>query len=114
MSQLGLKVQHALRAFTANDRKAIKLTSQNYPETEFYKTDELLTELVIGEAVVTVLNEKGNPTPLVHCDMNPPQFRMDIVTDDELQEVLNQSSLVKKYSEKIDEHSAYEMLTNKI
>jgi hypothetical protein len=114
LSQLGLKIQHALRAFTANDRKAIKLTSQNYPETEFYKTDELLTELGIGEAVVTVLNEKGNPTPLVHCVMNPPQSRMDVVSEEELQEVLNQSSLVKKYSEKIDEHSAYEMLTNKI
>src|SRR5690606_6101449 len=65
LAQLGLKVQHALRAFTAADRKAIRQTADNYPETSFYKTEDLLTRLGIGEALVTSLNEKGIPTPLV-------------------------------------------------
>ena len=64
LAQLGLKVQHALRAFTAKDRKQIKLISENYPISEFYKTEDLLTSLGIGEAAITVLNEKGSPTPL--------------------------------------------------
>ena len=65
LSQLGMKVQHALRAFTAKDRKAIKLTAENYPISEYYNTTEVLTSLGTGEAFVTVLNEKGIPTPLV-------------------------------------------------
>ncbi|MCW9066740.1 MAG: DUF853 domain-containing protein, partial [Ignavibacteriaceae bacterium] len=64
LSQLGLKVQHALRAFTAKDRQMIKLTAENYPTSEYYKTDEMLTSLGIGEAAITALNEKGIPTPL--------------------------------------------------
>ncbi len=64
LSQLGLKIQHALRAFTAKDRKAIKLTAQNYPDTDFYDTTEVLTSLGIGEALVSALDEKGRPTPL--------------------------------------------------
>ena len=68
LAQLGLKVQHALRAFTAADRKVIKQTAENYPETEFYKTEDLITQLGIGEALVTMLNEKGIPTPLGSYD----------------------------------------------
>src|SRR6185295_1167781 len=59
LGQLGLKVQHALRAFTAADRKAIKQTAENYPETGFYKTEDLITQLGIGEALVTMLDERG-------------------------------------------------------
>ena len=67
-----MKVQHALRAFTAADRKVIKQTSENYPETEFYKTEDLITQLGIGEALVTMLNEKGIPTPLhMPCFVRP-------------------------------------------
>ena len=68
LGQLGMKVQHALRAFTAKDRKSINLVAQNYPETSFYKTEQLLTDLGIGEALVTVLDERGAPTPLVATD----------------------------------------------
>ena len=64
LSQLGMKVQHSLRAFTANDRKQIKLIAQNYPISEYYDIEELLTSMGTGEAAVTVLSEKGNPTPL--------------------------------------------------
>ena len=114
LAQLGLKIQHALRAFTANDRKAIKQTADNYPTSEYYKTDEVLTSLGIGEALVTALNEKGIPTPLAATMMRAPMSRMDILTESEIQEINTKSKLVKKYSELIDRESAYEMLNKKI
>lgn len=114
LAQLGLKIQHALRAFTANDRKAIKQTADNYPTSEYYKTDEVLTSLGIGEALVTALNEKGIPTPLVATMMRAPMSRMDILTESEIQEINSKSKLVKKYSEVVDRESAYEMLIKKI
>jgi DNA helicase HerA-like ATPase len=81
LGQLGLKIQHALRAFTAADRAAIKQTAQNYPETSFYKTENLITQLGIGEALVTILNENGIPTPLAQVMMLASRSRMDILTD---------------------------------
>ena len=114
LAQLGLKIQHALRAFTANDRKAIKSTAENYPISEFYKTDEVLTSLGIGEALVTVLNEKGIPTPLAATMMRAPMSRMNVLNDAEISEINNKSKLVKKYSEVIDRESAYEILNQKI
>lgn len=114
LAQLGLKIQHALRAFTANDRQAIKKTADNYPTSEYYKTDELLTSLGIGEALVTALSEKGVPTPLVATMLRAPQSRMDILTSDEIEEINNKSKLVKKYSEELDRESAYEILNKKI
>jgi DNA helicase HerA-like ATPase len=114
LAQLGLKIQHALRAFTANDRQAIKQTADNYPTSNYYKTDEVLTSLGIGEAFVTALNEKGIPTPLAATMMRAPMSRMDVLTDTEIEELNNQSKLVKKYAEEIDRESAYELLTKKI
>ncbi|MEZ7507301.1 helicase HerA-like domain-containing protein [Flavobacterium sp. Arc2] len=114
LAQLGLKIQHALRAFTAKDRKSIKLTADNYPTSEYYNTSEVLTSLGIGEALVTALNEKGIPTPLVATMMRAPMSRMDILTENEIQDINNKSRLVKKYSELIDRESAYEMLNKKI
>ncbi len=114
LSQLGMKIQHALRAFTAKDRKAIKLTAENYPITEHYEVDELLTNLGIGEAIVTVLNEKGIPTPLAHTLLTAPSSRMDVISDKEKKEVLSQSKLMDKYDEVIDRESAYEMLNKKL
>ncbi len=114
LSQLGMKVQHALRAFTAKDRKAIKLIAQNYPESKFYKTNEILTSMGIGEALITVLNEKGIPTPLAATLLRAPRSRMDILTKGELTEVIDSSRLVKKYNETIDRDSAYEILERKI
>ncbi|TGV01191.1 helicase HerA-like domain-containing protein [Flavivirga rizhaonensis] len=114
LGQLGLKVQHALRAFTAKDRKAIKLTAQNYPDSEYYDTTEVLTSLGIGEALVSALDEKGRPTPLAATMMRAPMSRMDILTDVELNTLLSKSKLVKKYNKDIDRESAYEMLNEKI
>lgn len=114
LSQLGLKIQHALRAFTAKDRKAIKLASQNYPESEFYEIEELITELGIGEALITALDEKGRPTELVHTMLRAPESRMDILSDTEIDNILKTSNLIEKYNKEIDRKSAYELLNEKI
>jgi DNA helicase HerA-like ATPase len=114
LAQLGLKVQHALRAFTAADRKVIKQTAQNYPETEFYETDELITQLGIGEALVTMLDEKGIPTPLVHCMLRPPQSRMDILTEAEIDNLIARSRIAPEYNKAVDSESAYEILNEKL
>ncbi|MDT0559644.1 DUF853 family protein [Ichthyenterobacterium sp. W332] len=114
LSQLGLKVQHALRAFTAKDRKAIKLTAENYPDTDYYDTAETLTSLGIGEALVSALNEKGKPTPLAATMMRAPMSRMDVLTATELGDLFSKSKLTRKYNEEIDRESAYELLNKKI
>lgn len=114
LSQLGLKVQHALRAFTAKDRKAIKLTAENYPLTDYYAVDQLLTELGIGESIIAALNEKGIPTPLVHCYLRAPQSRMDVLTAPEIKQIMSKSRIAHKYEEVINRESAYEILSGKI
>jgi DNA helicase HerA-like ATPase len=114
LAQLGLKIQHALRAFTAKDRKAIKQTAENYPSSDYYRTDELLTEMGIGEAMVTVLNEKGIPTPLAHTLLRAPKSRMDVLTEKEISAVVAASELAEKYNEIIDRDSAFEMLNKKL
>lgn len=114
LAQLGLKVQHALRAFTAKDRKAIKMTADNYPESDYYETDEVLTSLGIGEALITALDEKGRPTPLAATLLRAPMSRMDILSPKELKAVIKESGLTEKYNERIDRESAYELLNEKI
>lgn len=114
LAQLGLKVQHALRAFTAADRKVIKQTAENYPETQYYKTEDLITQMGIGEALITILNEKGIPTPLAHTMLISPKSRMDVLSQNEIENVLSRSKILKKYSEVLDEESAYEILTAKL
>lgn len=114
LSQLGMKVQHALRAFTAADRKTIVQTAANYPDSEYYKTEDLITQLGIGEALVTLLNEKGIPTPLVATMLYPPKSRMDILNAQEIQALIGASTLVPKYAQPVDRDSAFEMLNKKI
>lgn len=114
LGQLGMKVQHALRAFTAVDRKVIKQTAENYPETTYYDTDELITQMGIGEALVTMLNEKGVPTPLVHVMLAPPRSRMDVLSDTEIDSIVGQSKIAAKYNQLVDSESAYEILTAKL
>ena len=114
LAQLGLKVQHALRAFTANDRKQIQLIAANYPETPFYDTETMLTSLGIGEALVTALDERGIPTPLAATVLAAPRSRMGPLSEEELNSVVARSSLAEKYNQSIDPHSAYEMLGGKV
>ncbi|MDR7130244.1 DNA helicase HerA-like ATPase [Algoriphagus sp. 4150] len=114
LGQLGLKVQHALRAFTAKDRKAIIKTAENYPDSPYYKTSEVLTAMGIGEALVTALNEKGIPTPLAHTLVRAPITRMDILNDEEIDEVVKSSALIYKYNQDINPESAFELLEKKM
>jgi hypothetical protein len=114
LSQLGLKVQHALRAFTAKDRKAIKKTAENYPISEFYETDQIITQLGIGEALITGLNEKGIPTPLAATLLQAPKTRMDVLTTKEMDDIIDYSTLTEKYNKEVDRESAYEILGEKI
>lgn len=114
LGQLGLKIQHALRAFTEKDRKAIKSTAENYPISEYYETDKLITQLGIGEAFVTLLNEKGIPTPLAHTMLCAPRSRMDVLTDKELKTAVAKSDIADRYNKEIDSESAYEILNKKL
>lgn len=110
LSQLGLKVQHALRAFTAKDRKAMKLVAQNFPSSTYYDTEQLLTALGIGEALVSSLDGKGQPTPLVQCMIRAPESRMGILTDQELAQIVSSSTLYPRYGKREDRQSAKDIL----
>jgi DNA helicase HerA-like ATPase len=114
LSQLGLKIQHSLRAFTARDRKDIRLVAENYPLTDYYDVEQLITQLGIGEALVTGLNEKGVPTPLLHTYLIAPASRMDVLSEAELSELLRASALNSKYRKSIDRDSAHEILERKM
>lgn len=114
LGQLGLKIQHALRAFTAKDREAIKKTAENYPLSSFYKTDKLLTQMGIGEAFVTLLNEKGIPTPLVHVFLMTPRSRMGVITEEEFDNIVARSKIAAYYNEPLDKDSAAEILQKKV
>ena len=114
LSQLGLKIQHALRGFTAKDRKEISKAVENYPITEYYKADELIQNLGIGEAFITALDEKGIPTPLVHTFLISPESRMDVLNEAEVADLTGRSAMVAKYEQTIDKDSAYEMLTSRM
>ena len=99
LSQLGLKIQHALRAFTAKDHKAIKISAENYPSSEYYQTTNLLTALGIGEALVSALDERGRPTPLAATLLQAPRSRLGSLTSIELLEITQRSILVQKYAQ---------------
>ncbi len=114
LGQLGFKIQHALRAFTAKDRKAIKLAAQNFPLSDYYTIDELLTQMGIGEALVSVLDEKGRPTELVHTLLRAPASRMDVLTPAEIERLLVSSELVSAYAKTVDRKSAHEILGKKL
>ncbi|KTD08029.1 helicase HerA-like domain-containing protein [Legionella jamestowniensis] len=110
LSQLGLKVQHALRAFTAKDRKAMKLVAQNFPPSAYYETEQILTSLAIGEALVSALDAKGQPTPLVECLVRAPESRMGVLSEQELNRAVATSTLLPKYEQRQERSSAKEIL----
>jgi DNA helicase HerA-like ATPase len=114
LAQLSNRVQHALRAHTPNDDAAIRATVRTFPKTAFYDLEETLTALGIGEAVVTVLDGRGSPTPVVATRLIPPASRMAPLTPDELQADLRQSSLLAEYGTAVDRESAREMLASRM
>lgn len=114
LSQLGNRIQHALRVFTPNDADALKKTVKTYPRSDFYEIDQVLTSLGTGQALVTVLNEKGIPTEVVSTMLTPPRAVMGPLSLEAYQKLVHQSELFNKYAETIDSESAYEILTNRI
>ena len=109
LSQLGNRVQHALRAFTPDDAKALKATVSTFPRSG-YDLGELLTQLGTGEAVVTVLSDRGAPTPVAWTRMRAPQSLMAPSPEAVVSEVVASSPLSAKYAEVLDRESAYERL----
>jgi hypothetical protein len=109
-----MKIQHALRAFTAKDQESIRKAAENFPMSDYYKIDKTLISMGIGEALFTSLNEKGIPTPLVHTYMKPPLSRIGVLTPAELDGLIANSEIKAKYSEVVDRESAYELLNKKI
>ncbi|MDG3008620.1 DUF853 family protein [Rhodococcus sp. D2-41] len=114
LSQLGARVQHALRAFTPDDQAALTKTVRTYPKTQVYDLEQALTTLGTGEAVVTVLSEKGAPTPVAWTRMRAPRSLMDTIGDGAIRGAAQASELGAKYRETIDRESAYERLTAKL
>ncbi len=110
LGQLGHRIQHALRAFTPDDEKALRAAARTVPKTEFYDVEETLTTLGIGEALVSVLSPRGVPSPPVATRMIPPGSRMAPLTEDELRARLS-TPQVAKYRETIDRESAHEKIS---
>jgi len=115
LAQLGNRVQHALRAFTPDDAKALKATVSTFPTSDVYKDlGELLTSLGIGEAVVTILSERGAPTPVAWTRMRPPASLMAQLDPAQQTSLVNGSPLLGKYGTAVDRESAYEKLLAKV
>ncbi|WP_156745957.1 helicase HerA-like domain-containing protein, partial [Mycobacterium sp. 1423905.2] len=113
LSQLGARIQHALRAFTPDDQKALSKTVRTYPKTDVYDLESALTSLGIGEAVVTVLSEQGAPTPVAWTRMRVPRSLMAAIGTDAIGAAAQASPLQARYGQTIDRPSAYEMLHEK-
>ncbi|MFJ7967902.1 helicase HerA-like domain-containing protein [Streptomyces sp. NPDC096324] len=110
LAQLGNRVQHALRAFTPDDQKALKATVKTFPDSP-YDLEEVLMGLGTGEAVVTVLSEKGAPTPVAATRLRAPGSLMGPVEADALDRAVRESPLYGRYAQAVDRESAYEKLT---
>ena len=108
LGQLGNRVQHALRAFTPDDAKALKAAASTYPKSEFYDVEELLTSMGIGEAAVTTLSDDGVPTPVVHTRLRAPASRLGPA--DDVKGVAEASPLFAKYGQRVESESAREKL----
>jgi len=114
LSQLGNRIQHALRAFTPDDADALRKTARTFPMTEFYDVERMLTSLGIGEAAVTVLSPKGVPTPLAATRLIAPDSRMDPIDDIGLHGRIALSPLQARYGATVDRDSAHEMITARL
>jgi DNA helicase HerA-like ATPase len=112
LGQLGSRVQHALRAFTPEDADALRKTVRTYPRSDFYDLETLLTEVGTGEAAVTLLSEKGVPTPVVHTRLRGPRSSMAPAAD--VDAVARSSALYAKYGTRLDRDSAHEQLAARV
>jgi DNA helicase HerA-like ATPase len=110
LGQLGLKIQHALRAFTPRDRKMIRSVAQSFRPNPMFDTETVITELGIGEALVSVLDEKGRPLPVQHTMICPPESRIGPLSVEERRDRIDRSPLKGRYDHTVDRESAYEIL----
>jgi DNA helicase HerA-like ATPase len=113
LAQLGNRVQHALRAYTPEDAKALKATVSTFPKSA-YDLEEVLTQLGIGEAIITVLSERGAPTPVAWTRLPPPRSLMAQVDASVADAIVAASPLLPRYGPRVDRESAYEMLLTKV
>jgi hypothetical protein len=114
LAQLGNRVQHALRAFTPRDAKALKAAVTTYPKTDDYDLEEDLTQLGTGEAMVTILSERGTPTPVVWTKLRPPQSLMAAIEPNAIDRAARDSALWSNYAQEIDRESAREKLAGRL
>ncbi|MBX7126871.1 MAG: DUF853 domain-containing protein [Cyclobacteriaceae bacterium] len=114
LAQLGNRVNHVIRAFTPNDVKALKETVKTFPHSEYYDVEKQFTQLGTGQALITVLNEKGIPTETVVTHLAPPASLMGPLTPQEYNGLLEQSDLYKKYKDTVDPRSAFEILNERV
>ncbi|MFN2503352.1 MAG: helicase HerA-like domain-containing protein [Acidimicrobiales bacterium] len=114
LAQLGNRVQHALRAFTPRDAKALKAAVTTYPNTDDYDLEEDLTQLGTGEAMVTILSERGAPTPVVWTKLRPPRSLMGAIEPEAVDRAARDSALWEKYAEEVDRESAREKLASRL
>ena len=110
LGQIGNRVQHALRAYTPSDQKGLRAAANSFRANPAFDTEEALQALGVGEALVSVLDEKGVPTVVERANILPPRSSMNAVEDAVLQDVVNASRLKSKYAQSLDRHSAYEEL----
>ncbi len=109
-AQLGCRIQHALRAFTPREKKAVKVVAQTFRPNPDIETERVISELGTGEALVSVLDAKGAPTPVERILICPPKSRIGPIDDNTRQEVIGRSPLQGKYEQELDRESAYELL----
>jgi len=110
LGQLGNRVQHALRAFTPRDQKAVKAAATTFRQNKNVDVESVITELGVGEALVSFLNDKGQPTPVERALIYPPQSQLPPLVAGEREQVVKQSTLYGHYEKIVDRDSAYEML----
>jgi len=110
LGQLGNRVQHALRAFTPRDQKAVKAAAETFRQNPKLKTETVLTELAVGEALVSMLDENGSPEVVERAKVVPPRSQVGAITPDQRKQIINLSVLAGHYEKAIDRESAYEKL----
>ena len=114
LGQLGNRVQHALRAYTPHEQKAVKVAADSFRTNPEFDTSKVITELAVGEALVSFLDPKGMPSMVERAKVLPPEGQAGAITPDERQRVIQTSMVYGKYDKTIDRESAYEILTEKL
>ncbi|MCJ0971582.1 helicase HerA-like domain-containing protein [Mammaliicoccus sciuri] len=114
LGQLGNRVQHALRSYTPKDQKAIKSAAQTFRQNESFDTAQVIGELKTGEALISFLNDEGQPNVVERAFIRPPESKIGVIDESVKKDLIENASLNETYKETFDRESAYEMLQNKI